>query len=111
MKSRNKTRFSSLKTTAERTKDMDLTFGHLKAGENPEAKADNVGKSLTSPSKFKKTRFKLDQEGIKLPNKAMESWIDSALKNDKDVKKTLEIHKFSKEDMRKACIKFGLTRT
>ena len=106
---------ASLQTTQQvvRTKEMDMTFGHLvdlPSTKTGRKKDETMGKALLVEQPFKKTRFQLDADPVSIPNDAMEMWINQALKKDKDVTKQLEVHKFSKEDMRTACKKYGLTR-
>ena len=43
-------------------------------------------------------------------NEVMEQWIDKCLAKDKDVQKEVNLHKFSKQDFRKATTKYGVTK-
>jgi len=57
------------------------------------------------------TRFSLKKDGsLEMPGDVMEHWMDECLKEDKDVKKLDKLHQFSKDDIRKASMKYGCTK-
>ena len=43
-------------------------------------------------------------------NEVMEQWIDKCLEKDVDVLKEVNVHKFSKSDLRKATTKYGISK-
>jgi hypothetical protein len=45
-----------------------------------------------------------------MSNEVMEQWIDKCLASDKDVNKEVNLHKFSKQDLRKATMKYGISK-
>ena len=78
-------------------------------------KTDANGKALHHETsgqgkKLKATRFKLTDAGVEMSNEVMEQWIDKCLASDKDVNKEVNLHKFSKQDLRKATMKYGISK-
>lgn len=106
---------------------MGITFGgdlgqgddSLGAGlkmPNKKKVKDSVGKSLADgllpgdTKKLKKTRFSLDGYKADMPGEVMEQWVDKCLAKDKDIQKEISLKKFSKEDMRTATKKYGVSK-
>jgi len=52
----------------------------------------------------------LDGYKADMPGEVMEQWVDKCLAKDKDIQKEISLKKFSKEDMRTATKKYGVSK-